>query len=793
MYLFKDQDVVEISINCKLCLKEVKFSISAEEYKNITQFPVKKEHVHGSPQHRLVVYINKNLDIENFKIEELEIDEEKPVQDEELTRQVLSNLELADDEIDLYLQITGRDAVSLGELALLANMPKEETQNMAQRFVDKGLFRSIVGATPHYQALPPYSALISQLNTFHSYITDLRERAPVELNESFSKLEASADGVKNLREYTDFMLDLKQNTLSQIMEQRKKFDQTTSVIDEIRGLQDFILNLESEAKNIMDSQSEDLARQFDDIGTKISQSMDRQVDDLTNQFDTINNKITQIVNSQVDEFKNQFQNMKVKISQNLQKLRLGVLQQAVDQVIETTFSEWFNKITENLNEQLAEIQRASKDGLVKTKIGLNRQLSEIQKAQSEGIKNTTDQFNNMLISRLKESIDSTVDNIKGITTTTAESGDAIKELFGDISKNFSKAVTMAEEKLGGMSESVFDSFGNLRETFSNTIIKTLNEVLGDILERLELSERATRQFWDMAISGGIGAAALTMKDIWFIRSIEGAKAHVNDQISQAKMRVLIVAPQITDVNIDSIKACKSHVNIRIATVVDLANPEHVSNLQVLTNMDNVSVRNRRLQNLWGINKDYEEVILCVISKTDYGTEIAGIGSIIQEHIKIFVPILEDAWVGAQKGITPPAGVAQPRQPTAPTTYAPKQEPIKRPEPVVQRVEPPKVEKVKIPEGISPTFSTKPKPGQATSLSKMFDDIFNFVDSLPGADIASKLGQIKDAIEDERGYSGVIAPINLAISSLKFNDNTLSSSELDQLRNKMNFWRKKLNI
>ena len=72
MYLFKDQEEIEISINCKLCLKEIKFTVSVEEYKNITKFPIKKESIHGTPQHRLVAYISKNLDIENFKIEEME-------------------------------------------------------------------------------------------------------------------------------------------------------------------------------------------------------------------------------------------------------------------------------------------------------------------------------------------------------------------------------------------------------------------------------------------------------------------------------------------------------------------------------------------------------------------------------------------------------------------------------------------------------------------------------------------------------------------------------------------------
>ncbi|MFX0187822.1 MAG: hypothetical protein ACFE8A_08805 [Candidatus Hodarchaeota archaeon] len=774
MYLFKDQEEVEISINCKLCLKEIKFKISVEEYKNITKFPIKKESVHGTPQHRLVAYISKNLDIENFKIEEMELEEEKSTYDEEVTRQVLSNLELSDEEIELYLRITGRDAVSLGELALLADKTKEDTERMAERFVEKGLFKEIVGATPHFTPLPPYAALVSQLETFRTYITDLKEQAPAELNESFSQLEAQAEGIKNIKDYTDFMNQLKQDTLSDILTHRKKFDQTASVIEEIVGLQDFITNLESEARNIMDSQTEVLTKQFDELGNKISQSMDRQVEDLTAQFDKINTQISNIVLTQIDNFKNQFNDMKERISNNLQKLRLGVLQQAVDQVIETSFTEWLNKITENLNAQLNEIQKASKDGLVKTKISLNRQLDEIQRVQNEGIVNTTDKFNTELISKLKESIDSTVNNIKGITTTTAQSGDAVKQLFGEISKNFSKAVTMAEEKLGGMSENVFESFDNLRETFSSKIVESLSNILNDIIDRLQMSELATKQFWDQAVSGVAGAAALTMKDIWFIRSIEGAKAHVNDEISQAKMRVLIVAPQITDINIDSIKACKQHVNIRIATSSDLSNPEHISILGELSEMPNVSVRNRKLQNLWGINRDYEEVVLCVISKTESGTEIAGIGSIIQEHIKIFVPILEDAWIGAQKGFAPPMTTSQSSgsgELTEEKVAAPEIEEVEKPESAISDVE---------------AF-------EGASLTEQIDALLKTVDKITGTKIASKLEIIKNNIESQKGFSVVLTPINLAIATYKYEDNILSSEELEELKTKLNFWRKKLNI
>ncbi|GAH16850.1 unnamed protein product, partial [marine sediment metagenome] len=167
---------------------------------------------------------------------------------------------------------------------------------------------------------------------------------------------------------------------------------------------------------------------------------------------------------------------------------------------------------------------------------------------------------------------------------------------------------------------------------------------------LEVSEITTREFWEQAK----GKRGITMKDIWFIRSPEAARAHINEEISKAKMRVLIVAPNLSDIEIEAIKARPSRINFRIATYIDPTIPEHEAIMREMDKMDNVDYRNRSLQNLWAINKDYEEVILCVLSKTEFRgesiTEIAGIGSIIEEHIKIFVPIIEDAWVGARKEV-----------------------------------------------------------------------------------------------------------------------------------------------
>ncbi|MFX0070518.1 MAG: hypothetical protein ACFFAO_05440 [Candidatus Hermodarchaeota archaeon] len=846
MFLFKEQDEIEIPIMCKLCFKEIKFKVSADEYRNISEFPFKREHIHGIPEHKLIVYINKNLEIENFTIKELtepqKEEKELTVEQQELTKQLLSNIDLSDEEIELYFRTSGRDVVSLGELAILINKPKEECKKIADRFIEKGLFKDIPGATPHYAPLPPYAALVSQLQKFHDYISNIKDVAPVELNKSFSDLEAQAGGVKQLKDYTDFINDLKQNTLSQLFNQKKDFDTIATAISQIGEISTVITNLEGKTKGLMDDQIGHLTSQFKDISTKISSSMKLQIEDLTNQYESISKDISNKIGSQVKGLESQFKGIKDKISKNLEKLRLGVLQQAVDQVVEMSFADWIKNISESLNAQLGAIEKVSKDGLVKTKIALNRQIKEIEQLHEDGISKTTDMLNTQFIAKLKEAINNTVDSIKDITSSTARSGEDVKDIFVDISKKFSQAVTMAEEKLGGISENVFGSFENLKGTFSTKIVDTLNNLLNDILERLEVSEKATSEFWDQAKTGG-GGAALTMKDIWFVRSIEGAKAHINDQISKAKMRILIVAPEITDINLDSVKACKSHINVRIAAQIDPTNTSHKAMVNELSQFHNVTLRNRRLKNLWGINKDYEEVVLCVLSESEFGTEIAGIGSIIQEHIKIFVPILEDAWMGAQKDVAisvSPSSYTSPKpSPKAQATPAPTPKiekpsitpqtpkPIEEPKPSIQKPSEVDVKPVVAPKEIiepkkieTPIEISKPEPSQkippqekivelttpkveeplkkAVSsedepLSNDFNDLTNNLRKLTGKEIANKLDDIRNIITETRGYSGVLKPINLTITTLKFNEELLSEAEVSQIVSKIDFWRKKLNV
>jgi hypothetical protein len=742
MYLFKDKEEVEIPYTCKLCLKKIPFRISKTEYQSLTKFPMKKESIHGDPEHKLVVYFNQYLEIENFEVKEI-LKKEEVHYSEELTRQVLSEIDLSDSEIELYFRSTGREAVSIGEMAILTGRTKEECDQTAKKFVEKGLFKEIVGAQPHYTALPPYAALVSQLQKFHKYISDIKSTIPAQLEKSFMQLESESGRTEKPKVPNELMKELKDNMLTQIKSQKKEFDNTLAVMDQIKGITDEISNIEGYTQSLMSP----------------------QMDDLKNQFEKINQKTSNIIRGQIQDLKNEFTSIKSTVSDNLQKLRLGVIQQTVDQVIEKVINSKLKDITDNVNVQLSVSQVAFADEVKKMAAGVDPDM----------------------ITKLKDSLQNTMKSIDGLTSKADQDKEKI---FADLAQNFNEAVKMAEDKIEGISGTTFESFGNLKDLFSNQIVATLDNTLSDILKKLEVSEKVTNEFWEQAKTG----RSITMKDIWFIRSPESAKAHIDEQISKAKMRVLIVAPQITDINLKAIMERPARINFRIATSINFSDPEHAAIIQELDKMDNIDYRQRSLQNLWGINRDYEEVIVCVLSKTeikgDIITEIAGIGSIIEEHIKIFVPILEEAWMSSRKEVMHSIKAAFAKEEPIPSQ--PQVEPVK----LKTVVREPKVMISPQPEVPSSAEKETQKPiseDTKGTLSKQFNLIMDGIETLTGLEISTALEKFQSEYVNKAGYNSVLKNIHNTSINLRSKTYVLSQPEKEDLKMKLNFWKQKLDL
>ena len=729
-FLFQGKSEKEVSIKCKLCLTDVKFVVTLAEYQKATQFPLVKESIHGTSPHKLVVFLDKNLELQEFNIEDI-IDKDVSYS-KELTYQVLSDIYLTEEEIELYFLTTGRDAVSLGEISILVNKDKDESKKIADKFVEKGLYKEIVGATPHYAPLPPYAALIKQLSNFNEYITDIKEQVPAQLNESFSQLEAKSKGINELNDYTEFIRKLKDRIESQMEIQKVEVDEAIKVIGEIRKINEVISNLENDTKVIIEEQIKDIEEQFE--------------------------------------------GMKNLIGNNLQELHLGVISKTVHQIIDNV---------------------------------LNARMQII-----------VDGFNTKLISKIKDIMRDITENINEITASSLKTGETLEETFSNVTELFSKNVSYAEEKVKGISDQILGSFEDLRNIFSTRVVNTLSEELLKILKRLEISQITTKEFWDQAKKKSV----MSMRDIWFIRSVEGARAHINEEISKVKMRLLIIAPNITEINASLLQSLPKHVNIRIATYINTDSPEHVEVLQILDGMHNVSYRNREQQDLWGINRDYEEVILCILSKTDVGKEkgieIGGIGSIVQQHIKIFVPVLEEAWIGAQKAVMPSMRTSSMQKSVEPSDSSNLNElnkssvisgnnqhqslpvtPLIPSNNLQTEVNIPSIEYDRVkPPDLDQISSIQTQPAQTVtpdteglSIGEQFDFLIENLDNKTGHQLAATLVNIKNRIQTEIGYVSTLSPIEITITDLDQIPGLISLADKQGFVNRIEFWKKKLNL
>ncbi len=543
-----------LTCKCKQCLQTINFTIP--EQKMNGPFPIVLIDTHGAPPHRLKAYVNKRLEIESFEIEEIQ---EASKVSTHILGQVLGDIGLSQQETELYFHCTSLGPVSPGEMSIIVNLPIEVVKEMARKFVEKGLFKEIAGATQYYQALPPYAALISQLDRFSGFIANIKDDTPRQLQRSFSSFEQQAKGVQNLKEFVTYLTQIKTSVAKQLADQKNTLQMS--------------------------------------LGRLIQQR---------------------------DALQQQLGSITEKISRNLEKLRLGVILQTVQDVISKIIS------------QEAEVMQQS--------------FSQV---------------------------------------TIIE--ETLRKIFASITGQFDTTLTEASNRIQGISDTVLASFQELRNTFSENVILTLDSVLSQIIEKLHLSSTTVQEFWDEAkrvIKGTMG------KDVWFIRSPEGMIAQINDAVSRAKMKVLILAPTIAHVDTISLAQAPKFINIRVAAYIDQANPRHQRIMDELAAHTNITYRHRDLQNLWGVNRDYEEVIVGVTSKDPTGgpdaVDVAAIGSILQEHIKIFVPILEDAWMGSKKDvaytprevpvvqtpapaplpITPSRGAGLPLSREVPTTRAP---------------------------------------------------------------------------------------------------------------------------
>ncbi len=449
------------------------------------------------------------------------------------------------------------------------------------------------------------------------------------------------------------------------------------------------------------------------------------------------------------------------------------------------------------------------------RIGALKSMAEkiVSRVISVQFREITEYFKKKFVETTQRMLDQVINQLGSLTDTAGEISTDLSTIFVDIDAGIKTTLTDLENRVSAVYDDILTGIQELQDVFQKEIFETLqNDIIDNIIGQLESAEITMNEFWERSKQ----ASLLSFKDVWFVRSVEGVKAQINELVSRVKMRVHITAPKLSDIDLIALSQLKKHINIRISTNFDLNNPEDQIKFQQLEDIPNITIRLYPIENLWAINKDFEEVVVCVVSKKGEGEfEIAGMGSVLEEHVKLFAGVLEDVWIQSKRfdqaemmqaikrasvissteqliSIPTEAEIVKKIEPI-PSTISPKPitAPKKEIEPSGILQEAQRIEKisVEVPPNIIPS---SPSSSEA-SISTQFDDLMNNFENMTGNEIALILEKLQDEILETKGFNAALRQIRMSSSKLKRNMNLLNSAEKEELFNKLGFWREKLNL
>ncbi len=405
--------------------------------------------------------------------------------------------------------------------------------------------------------------------------------------------------IDQLVKFDTFLTEMNQTIPQDLME---KFEEIKQNSTGIKNLGDFNQNL----VKIFDYATDSLETQRDNIykGLKTLQEQTNVVPQIT----SLRNNLIDLIEREVENLEKNFKFIETKVSRNLEKLHLGVIKKTVESMFSDILESELNKIHDDMESRF--------------------------------------------VSAFKLIINAVINKVREIPEQIEDVTTHVKDVFDESEKEFTGTLEDAQTDVGDMTEQINEAFKELQENFSDKILKTLTDLITKIKGRIRLSSSAIAQFWNQAQEKKV----FSMTNVWFIQSEKGMKAQIKKSLSDTKMRILIVAPQLTDIDVEPLIDAPTHVQIRITSAIDPSEEKQKKILTKLKPHHNILIRRQRKEHaLWGMHKDYEEVVVGFVNytRTDgkMEREVVGIGSIVKEHLKAFVPILEDAWVGASKDIS----------------------------------------------------------------------------------------------------------------------------------------------
>lgn len=249
--------------------------------------------------------------------------------------------------------------------------------------------------------------------------------------------------------------------------------------------------------------------------------------------------------------------------------------------------------------------------------------------------------------KLKDEQVKTLENslkLKDQVIQTLESSLNIKD---EKAKTLEKQIKLKEEEIENLISTSLDPL-LLKEKVEKIkdLEKELKILNGELaksdedLESLELKlEKLTNKKANPATSNILEATNTNISKSEIIEKMK-------DILQNASHKVMIVTPNILDLQDVPVYDVRSSVSVNIACLVNEGIDEHTELLDELLSLDNIAIRNYEREDRYVITRDGEELFLAVIGNSE--TNYLVIHTQDRNHIRLLNSLTMEAWIASRK-------------------------------------------------------------------------------------------------------------------------------------------------
>ena len=364
----------------------------------------------------------------------------------------------------------------------------------------------------------------------------------------------------------------------------------------------------------------------------------------------------------------------------------------------------------------------------------------------------------------------------------------------DVIVTITNTLGAVTHKVSSASDAIMEEVANLREMFSKRVVQNTFDMLSGIEDRLWESEATMKAFWDRAMS-----YTSRFTEVWFVQGANAMIAEISQISLRAKSKIFIVAPRLEDIDFVPLKPLPDKIAIRICCAIDPENPKNLEIIKQYINKQNYRFRHYTGENIWGVSRDFEEIILGAVANED----VAGIGSVIDEHIKNLNPVLEEAWMKGKDVasfdqvkslvITPEIKAKPVEVPVPAAAAAPMKAGKNAPKPLKGKVTAPElVVNVKKPSAQAAPLNaiTKLRKEMVQDITEKFASVKESAGEMNQEILSKALEELKEYVVNKYGFSRLVFELSKRARTLaKTPTEIMTQEQVVQLSNDFDEWMK----